>query len=73
MAYLTDVNGTLFFRAADGESGYELWKSDGTTAGTVMVKDSTPGSVGSNPKDLTNVNGTLYFRSEPTRMLSLEE
>src|SRR5262249_53540670 len=40
---LTNVNGTLFFRANDGTNGYELWKSDGTTAGTVLVKDIRPG------------------------------
>jgi ELWxxDGT repeat protein len=39
---LTDVNGTLFFAADDGQSGEELWKSDGTTAGTVLVKDIYP-------------------------------
>jgi ELWxxDGT repeat protein len=38
-----------------------LWKSDGTTAGTVMVKDINPGSVSSNPSYLANVNGTLFF------------
>src|SRR5262249_25534352 len=36
---LTAVNGTLFFTANDGVHGQELWKSDGTAAGTVMVKD----------------------------------
>ena len=41
---LTDVNGTLFFRANDGTNGQELWKSDGTEAGTVMVKDIWAGS-----------------------------
>ena len=38
--YLANVNGTLYFRANDGINGFELWKSDGTEAGTVMVKDS---------------------------------
>lgn len=33
--YLTTVNGTMFFQATDGASGAELWKSDGTAAGTV--------------------------------------
>src|SRR5689334_5427015 len=40
---LTNVNGTLFFVADDGSHGVELWKSDGTNAGTVMVKDIYPG------------------------------
>lgn len=33
-----NVNGTLFFGASE-MNGYELWKSDGTTAGTVIIKD----------------------------------
>jgi hypothetical protein len=37
-ALLIDVNGTLFFTAVSDASGTELWKSDGTEAGTVMVK-----------------------------------
>src|SRR5262249_56854931 len=40
--YLTPVGGTLFFTANDGTHGRELWKSDGTTAGTVLVKDINP-------------------------------
>ena len=35
---LANVNGTLYFNADDGADGVELWKSDGTAAGTVMVK-----------------------------------
>lgn len=56
----TNVGGTLFFVANDGVNGAELWKSDGTESGTVMVKDiASSGS--SNPDYLTDVNGTLFF------------
>jgi ELWxxDGT repeat protein len=41
---LAAVGGTLFFGAADATNGSELWKSDGTAAGTVMVKDINPGT-----------------------------
>jgi ELWxxDGT repeat protein len=58
---LTNVNGTLFFTADDGTEGQELWKSDGTAAGTVPVKDINPGSASSGSRSLTNVNGTLFF------------
>ena len=57
---LTNVNGTLFFTANDGTNGRELWKSDGTAAGTVMVKD-----INSAPQldrlVLADVNGTLVL------------
>ncbi len=58
---LVNVNGTLYFTANDGVHGVELWKSNGTAAGTVMVKDITPGVNGFGPEWLTNVNGTLFF------------
>jgi ELWxxDGT repeat protein len=62
---LTEVNGTLFFVANDEPHGAELWKTDGTTAGTMLVKDIRPSNgvenLGSYPHDLTNVQGTLYF------------
>lgn len=58
---LTNVNGTLFFRANDGTLGPELWRSDGTPAGTQLVKDLLPGVWGSEPMELTAVNNTLFF------------
>jgi ELWxxDGT repeat protein len=36
------VGNRLYFIADDGISGYELWKSDGTSEGTVLVKDINP-------------------------------
>jgi ELWxxDGT repeat protein len=57
----TNVDGTVFFRADDGTHGLELWRTDGTAAGTQMVKDINPGSGSSYPRYLTNLNGTLLF------------
>ena len=59
----TLVNGIGFFLATDGMHGFELWKSNGTALGTVMVKDIRPGPAGSYPLYLTNVNGTLFFQA----------
>jgi trimeric autotransporter adhesin len=61
---LTNVSGILYFYANNGVVGNELWRSDGTATGTLLVKDVNPGSYGSLPNDgasLTNLNGTLYF------------
>ena len=57
---LTDVGGTLFFTLNDGISGEEVWRSDGTAAGT-QVLDSRPGQYGSSPDYLTAAGGTLFF------------
>ena len=40
---LTDVNGTLYFTASEGNHVSELWRSDGTEAGTSLVKHSRGG------------------------------
>lgn len=58
---LTNVDGTVYFRADDGVHGAELWHSDGTAAGTHMVADINPGPAPSDPDYLTNLNGTLFF------------
>ncbi|HYI23197.1 MAG TPA: ELWxxDGT repeat protein [Candidatus Limnocylindrales bacterium] len=59
-ANLVAVGNTLFF-TAHGAGGRELWKSDGTEAGTIRVKNIRAGSASSNPFYLTDVAGTLFF------------
>ena len=54
-------NDLLFFSADDGQSGHELWKTDGTDAGTVRVKDILFGEYGSTPQELTVLGNAMYF------------
>src|SRR5262245_26974796 len=53
---LTVSGGSLLFTiGSDGIQGAfagELWKTDGTAAGTVVVKDINPGPIGSSISDL---------------------
>ncbi|MFN9913056.1 MAG: ELWxxDGT repeat protein, partial [Pirellulaceae bacterium] len=62
---LVNVSGTVFFYGSNTSTfdGRELCKSNGTNAGTVMVKDINPGTADSGISQLTNVGGVLYFRA----------
>jgi RNA polymerase sigma factor (sigma-70 family) len=67
IGHLTAVGRTLFFMADDGVHGLTLWKSDGTAAGTGMVKGVSPGSVGKLQgrfDAMAGVNGVLFFVSD---------
>ena len=49
------------FSATDGTGGEELWRSDGTAAGTQLVKDLAPGALSSKIAQLTPAPGGLFF------------
>jgi ELWxxDGT repeat protein len=61
--HFTEVNGIVYFAATDASGDRELWRTDGTTAGTYRVADIN-NSGSSNPVNLTNVNGTLFFSAD---------
>jgi ELWxxDGT repeat protein len=77
---ITRFAGKVFFAATDASHGSELWKSNGTAAGTQLVKDVCPGACGSAPgaprgqlateppesSDLTSVGGRLFFTAYDT-------
>lgn len=58
------IGTTVYFTARSEYSGAELWKTDGTMEGTVLVKDISPGSSDSYPSFLTPVGETLYFEAD---------
>lgn len=57
----TEMGGVSYFGAWDEAHGHELWRTDGTEAGTRLVIDLQPGTAGSVPTGFTVVGGTLFF------------
>lgn len=58
-------DGKIYFAADDANAavdhGKELWVSDGTSAGTVLVKDLNNSSSNSTPGNFFSLNDKLYF------------
>jgi ELWxxDGT repeat protein len=50
--------------ADDGVHGWELWKSNGRSAGTVRVRDIRTGAKGSSPRALVSVSTTVFFTAD---------
>ncbi len=58
------VMGSNLYFTAESKNGVELWKTDGTRAGTVMVKDIKTGTNSSNPDNLVVLGSTVYFSAD---------
>lgn len=51
----------IFSQAFEPTTGYEIYLSDGTTAGTKMVRDLYSGATSSHPGDFTEGDGVIFF------------
>lgn len=55
------VDGWYYFSADDGVHGREVWRTDGTAAGTELVADLIPGADGSAPAGFEVAGGYVHF------------
>lgn len=63
---LTTVGNLVFFTAITAAANRELWRTDGTEAGTFMVKEHVPGSGSPAFHEFAAHGGRLYYSvSEP--------
>ncbi|KAG1692930.1 hypothetical protein DVH05_024254 [Phytophthora capsici] len=65
-SFVVAHNGKLVFSGSGDDLGQELWCSDGTGAGTVLLKDIFPGIGSSRPSYLTpfSKDNRVYFSAE---------
>ena len=62
---LITFGGRLYFNADEGlPSGRELWTSDGTAGGTLLVKDIWKGLADSAPSELGAAGNRLFFTAD---------
>ena len=57
----TTAGGVTYLAMFDTLAGNELWRSDGTEAGTKRVKDIAPGISSSHPSHFVELRGTVFF------------
>jgi len=58
---LLAMDGYTIFRATDAAHGTELRRTDGTTAGTVLLRDINPGLLSAVPAEFVRVGNKAYF------------
>jgi len=68
------VNGVAYFMAnAGGDINLELWRSDGTVAGTRMVKNDETNRPFTPENNLALANGVVYFLCQELDQVTLED
>lgn len=59
--YFIELAGNVFFVADNGTQGRELWKTDGTNEGTILLKDIYSGAEQSSINNLMKFKDNIYF------------
>jgi ELWxxDGT repeat protein len=54
----------VYFTATDAEHGWEIWRTDGTPAGTTMLPELLPGPGSVEPSALSVIGDRLYFAAD---------
>lgn len=60
------AGGLVYFVGNTVQSGSELWRTDGTAAGTILVQDSNGGPANSGISNMTAVGNALLFGTTTT-------
>ncbi len=58
---LDGTTNKMFFSAYDASNGNELWVTDGTPAGTTLLKDLKPGTGSSYPWGFMKIGSEIFF------------
>jgi ELWxxDGT repeat protein len=58
------MGGRVYFVATTSQTGAELWTTDGTSAGTYLVRDIRPGAESSNIENMVTDGTRLYFGAD---------
>ncbi|QDU65137.1 hypothetical protein [Engelhardtia mirabilis] len=61
--FLTRLWGHVYFAARGAEQGDELWRTDGTVEGTLLVADINPGPGDATPSKMTAIGDRIVFRA----------
>jgi ELWxxDGT repeat protein len=64
------LGGSALFMGTDATHGFEPWITDGTVAGTSILKDIVAGSLGSNPTAFATAGGKVYFQDQEEPWIS---